>query len=346
MRTIDNTLKKRLNGQAGTFASNAAPAVSLRIARAPFPLHREKHLEHFRIAGSDAPVTDCAVAIEHRQVGKTDGAVWVCSSDGWRLRLYRSESADVPSFSEVSFPGGEVLSASACDIAFDGYTVRNPERETEFLTVGAPYLFRVSPDGELSVRRYGETADTEVVLASGVTKVSAVRAPSPSVLCRDAGFCVFYLTAEGELYYRQKIGGVWCDAVSVPPEEEGLRYADLTAFFTWDYRIGVQAVTEDGAVYTRFSRSDALLRCGEEHLRLSGVSAGAVLEEADIYPGKTAVRIAAAAVFGRCRLAALGIPSMIGAYNASDGIGTELLYPGEETLPAGYEQEYIIPMQE
>lgn len=346
MRVIDNTLKKRLMGQAGTFASNAAPAVSLRIARAPFSLHREKHLEHFRISGSDAPVTDCAIAFEHRQVGKTDGAVWVCSSDGGRLRVYRSPSADVPSFSEVSFPGDEEVSASACAITFDGHTVRNPERETEFLTVGMPYLFRVSPEGDLSVRRFGDSGDTEVTLASGVIKVSAVRAPSPSVLCRDAGFCVFYLTAEGALYYRQKIGGVWCDAVFVPPEEEGLRYADLTAFFTWDYRIGVQAVTEDGAVFTRFSRSDALLRCGEEHLTLSGVSAGAVLEEADIYPGQTDIRITAAAVFGQYGLAAPGIPSMVGAYNACDGIGTELLYPGEETLPTGYEQEYIIPTEE
>ena len=341
MRKIGGELKKRLSAQLGTAERNAEPSVSLRISRDVLPLSREALLEQRSVLSRGGAFSDCGAACAHPRTDSEDGDIFVCASDGGVLRLFRAENGEdlgKLSFTELSVPDG-MRDACACALAFEEDIYRNADGQREAVTVGGPYLFRVTSDGKLYVRVL-DGEDTETLLASGVSRVSAVCGVRTPVRAYGRGLFVFWLSDGGGLFYRELRGDAWGDAVSVPSVPAGTVYSDLAAFRTWDYRVGIQLLCSDGTVRKLLSGSDLLLRCPEEHLAVSRLLLSGNVCETEVRHGNERICLGVSGISCAYRSCPAGPPRISAVYNASDGIGAELFYPGEVFPPVpGSEEE-------
>lgn len=260
MRPISAQLLDRLLSSQQTAANNADPAAVVWIRRPSSPLTGPDFFEKTLI-GEFSNLTACDVAVRRRRAGREPDEVFVAYvADGVALVKKSAVQADVDDFAWTD--AGFSAEAEDVAICFDGKTVRS-EGRTEWITDERPFVFTVH-DGVLTARILGLLGETELA-SSNCTKVTAVRATSGGGV--DFGLIVFFLLS-GQIYYRQRIAGEWTDAAPVTFGPSGVTWADVAAFRTWDYRVGLQGLTTSGDVYELFTAFQGIAKHGAEHVSL------------------------------------------------------------------------------
>lgn len=268
MRNIDTVLEERINSSMQTIGENANPAVQMRIQRHDVPLHDEELIERSRIVHR-AGLTDSDVAVCHPYFEREDGRIWVAYVREGILHVKWAENMEILSRSEWNDYWFTDY-AIACSIAFDSKVKHNPQGIWEFITEEIPWVFWVTPEGQLKAKLCTPLGQYEHELAiANVTDVSAVRGASGDYGNWDFGLNVFFVMG-GNLYYRQMINDVWYDAELIQhPDLNGLTIQKIKAFNTWDYRAGVQILTSDGDLYELYSYTEGLGTRSQEHTMIN-----------------------------------------------------------------------------
>ena len=270
MRNVNQTLADRLESSMQTIANNANPAVQMRIQRHDIPLHDEELIERARIVHRDG-LTDSDVAVCHPHFGREDEEIWVAYVRNDVLHIKHAQNTEILSKAEWN-DYHYTDDAVACSIAFNSKVKHNARGIWEFVTDEVPWVFWVTPDGELKAKICTPLGDYVHDLAlANVTDVSAVRAPSGEWGNWDMGLTVFFLMG-GAVYYRQYINNEWYDAEMVTGLSS-LTITAIKAFCTWDYRVGLQILTDDGKLYELFSYTEGIGTRGTEHIEISNITA-------------------------------------------------------------------------
>ena len=249
-----------------TIAADADPYVSLRIARAHTILDNMDLTEKVRVRRTDPnTITDADVAVQHPRFKGENSKIWVAYIRNGKLNV--RWTYDRENITEMSWNGISTgKDAIACAIAFNSQVVENARGYAEFVSIGEyPYIFYVDPDGALHYLMLGGVILDEVLALENVTDVSAVRGPSAKYGNWDLGLTVFFLM-NGVLFYRQCIEGIWYDAEQVNigiPDETIIK---IDAFNTWDYRVGVQCLTQSGKLYQIITYTEGIGVRGTNHI--------------------------------------------------------------------------------
>lgn len=270
MRQVNSILEERLESTVQTIAENANPETYFRMMRHEIPLAEKQYLEYMRV-GRTTEITDSDVAVCHPRFGKADEDIWVSYVANGELKIKHAKNTE-------SLTKGDWISYSfsddavACSIAFNSEAKHNARGIWEYVTDKYPWVFWVTPSGALYTKMCTPVGVMAIELAvANVTDVSAVRGPAGESGNWDLGLTVFFLM-NGEIYYRQYIDGEWYDAELVQHSGlDGLTISQIKAFNTWDYRVGVQILTNDNELYELFSYSEGIGTRGTEHLEM-GVS--------------------------------------------------------------------------
>lgn len=274
MRSLSSDIITKSAQQSQTIAANAEPYASFRIARNQTVLKDIELTEKVRVRRLDTnAITDGDVAVCHPRFKGENTKIWCCYIDEGKLRVrwvYDKENITEEKWTVVH---AGAPSAIACAICFDSQVVENARGYAEFVTGSEnPFIFYVTPDGELKCLILGGAIIEETLALANVTDVSAVRGPSSKNGDWDLGLTVFFLM-NGILYYRQFINGVWYDAEEVNLTIPDETIVKIDAFNTWDYRVGVQCLTQSGKLYQIITYTEGIGVRGMEHLELGGVSA-------------------------------------------------------------------------
>ena len=269
MRNVDR-IADRLETTLQTIDNNANPGTFLRIRRYDVPLHEKPFIEKSRIVNREG-LTDSDIAVCHPFFGRDNTEMWVAYVRQGILHIKYANNHEVMTRSEwndYSF----TADAEACAIAFNSKVKHNVRDMWEFITEEVPWVFWVH-DGQLKAKLCTPLGVYEHELAvANVTDVSAVRGPAADSGNWDLGLTVFFLMA-GSVYYRQYINGEWCDAELVPGLSE-LNIVSIKAFNTWDYRVGLQLLTDSGDLYEYFTYTEGIGVRGTEHLEINAEAVG------------------------------------------------------------------------
>jgi len=313
MRWIDSALQAKFQSDLQTKANNADPAAVVWINRPTTALTDPEFLEQEAV-GVTSGLTALDVAIRRTQRGREPDRAFVAYVSAGTAGVRSGEL--VPDVHKIVWTQ-ESFAETADDVAicFDGTMPSAADGRAEFVTEARPWVFWTH-DGELTGRILGLLGDTQLA-ASNCTKVTAIRATGG---VQDFGLVVFFLL-NGAIYYRQHIDGEWTDAEAVAFGPAGVTWADIAAFRTWDYRVGLQAVTTGGDVYELFTQFMGVARHGAEHIALDAMAHG------DIIPVQTLntqenehISLAAVASSGPYGgLYRTGAPSLVQAYNVAVG---------------------------
>lgn len=208
--------------------------------------------------------------------------------------------------------------ADDIDIVFNGRSILNGPFGREFITEVNPWVFWVdmgSCKGKI-LNYLGST----VVLASGhCSKVSAICDIGKSNVTDSFGLVVFMLL-DNQIFYRQYIDNEWKDAEFLNLGPEGNIWKDISAFRTWDYRIGLQAITYNGDVYEFFSQYKGMSgKLITEHVELSAINISELNLIGITYPEtKNDEHIELSNIEPIINVYETGAPSIISAYNIED----------------------------
>lgn len=335
MREISQLLDRNLHKETQAKATASELSVFARIARPDTYLTSGKYLERTLISDASGAetVTDIGIAVAHPRAGGVNGDIWAVMADGGTLRVFRSGRTNLngeTTFTELD----SAENAVSCAVAFDGVTVRRSDETEEFVTDPVPFLFWADEDGALHARKWGANEDT-ILASSDVVKVSAVRASYSGIDRFDFGLIVFFLTTSGTLFYRQRIKGVWYDAetVSFGPD---VVYTDIAAFRTWDYRVGVQAITADGTVYNLFTQYEGIGTRNQEHVEITEITAEGTLTAVVYHDGYETEHVEITTISAAGGLWDARDIEIVDAYNAvhAEAIeGCELIYTGDDIYP-------------
>ena len=315
MKFIDSALRAKFQSAQQTKAANADPSAVVWINRPTTPLTEAEFLERTPVGVTEGlSAVDVAVR-RTRRGAEPDRAFVAYIADG----TARVRSAELtPDVAKMVWTQ-EGFSASADDVAicFDGRMITAADGTAEFVTDDKPWVFWCA-DGVLTGRILGLLGETELASAN-CQKVTAIRAAGG---VRDFGLVLFFLL-NGAIYYRQLIDGAWMDAEPVTFGPEGVTWADIAAFRTWDYRVGLQAVDANGDVYELFTQFMGIARHGAEHINLDADAAGRIIPVETQYGAENEhVSLAAAAAQGPYGgLYRIGIASIAQAYNVDNGQG-------------------------
>ena len=319
MRTITSALSRRLRQLQQTAYANADPKAIIWISRPTTTLTSGVYLER-QLVGTFPGLSASSIATRRMRVGQDADRVYIAYVAAGQARVrYAATAANMAK--HIWIDAGFSESAKDVAIAFDGRMPRT-YNGAEFVTDASPWVFWVTPGGELKGRILGLLGDTTLA-TSGCTRVSAIRATWGDQGGIDFGLIVFFLLS-GALYYRQLIRGVWYDAEPVTFGPEGVTWMDIAAFRTWDYRVGVQGITSGGDVYELISQYQGFARHGAEHVEITEASASGALTDIDYLSGTERERIQIAAVLSAPLYGGLyrtGAPQIVSAVNADDGNG-------------------------
>ena len=313
MRTIDDALKAKFESARQTAAANADPSAVIWLSRPTVALTDPEFLER-KAAGVSEGLTAVDVAMRRTRAGREPDTAFVAYVAGGTAGV-RSGNL-TPKISDMLF-NQEAFSEAADDVAvaFDGRMLAAADGTAQFVTDARPWIFWTK-DGVLKGRILGLLGET-VLAAANCTKVTAIRATGGA---QDFGLVVFFLL-NGAVYYRQHIGGVWTDAEPVTFGPSGVTWADIAAFRTWDYRVGLQCVSSTGDVYELFTQFMGIARHGAEHVSLKANTRGKLIQIQNI-SGAEREHISLAAALGAPYggLYQIGAPVITTAQNlAQDG---------------------------
>ena len=317
-RTIPAGAAAKFKQRIQAPATNAKPRVDLFIGRPITPMVTNYFFER-QIIYHGSSLTKTDVAVEHANKGKQSGRIYIAYIDGGHAYLKSAEwkvRMDNHIWLEEDFD--ELADDVA--IAFDSTLEKLNNGNEEFVTGTAPWLFWCK-DGFLYCRMLGDT-ETVALATANVTAVSAVRATWSELADFDFGLIVFFVIA-GALYYRQLIDGVWYDAEQVPDSilSQSLTYTDVSASRTWDYRIVLQAITDDGTVYEAYSQYGGIGTRNQEHIQIENLSAQGATTEVQYMSSQGTENVQVSQIRGSAAIHSTLVPSIIRAFNADDGEG-------------------------
>lgn len=265
MRSMSSTMKKKVASRIQT-GENSMSA-SLWVGRPTTPLTDDNFLEKQTVLYSDN-ISKTSLAVCHPTLSRGATHIYFAYIESGEIKITRTYYTDIMERHEwepVEF------SEWAEDVAlcFDGTMPKAPNGWVEFKTEQVPWVFWVL-NGVLYGRKLDDPGDPVVLAEANCSAVSAVRAMWSSYGSFDFGLVVFFLL-NGQLYYRQLINGEWMDAEVVSFGPDGVKWEALAAFRTWDYRIGVQLKSTDGAFYEMFTQFMGVGKQNVEHLEISDV---------------------------------------------------------------------------
>jgi len=261
MRPVNSDLRQKFETNLQTKANRADPEAIVWINRPTTALTDSEFLEETAVS-SISSLMACDVALRRtRAANEPDRAYVAFVADG--TAGVKSAALTQKIEDMVWTEEGFSVAAEDVAIAFDGNMPRSASGTAEFITDERPWVFWVK-SGVLKGRILGLLGDVELASANA-TKVTAIRATKGGSI--DFGLLVFFLL-NGAIYYRQLIGGEWMDAEPVTFGPSGVTWADIAAFRTWDYRVGLQAITTGGDVYELFSQYEGIAKHGAEHINL------------------------------------------------------------------------------
>lgn len=264
MRDIHTSIEQRLLKRVQ--AGNDAVRADLWISRPTIPLTEDRFLERQVVPGVSASAV--SVAVEHPRTDSDASAVFIAYIENGTAKV-RKAVYQTHMEAHVWVDTGFSEPADAVSICFDGTMPKSLSGRSEFVTEDDPWVFWVS-GGKLYTRKLNSPQAT--TLADGnCTSVSAVRAVWSEVSKFNFGLVVFFLL-NGRLYYRQRIDRVWTDAEMVSFGPAGVLWSDIAAFRTWDYRVGVQALSQDGYLYELFTQFMGIGTRSSEHFELKGAA--------------------------------------------------------------------------
>lgn len=262
MRNVSATLKRKLASRVQ--AGNNALAASLWVGRPTTPLTEDRFLEK-QIVLSSGSITKTSVAVCHPRMMRDASDVCIAYIEDGIAKITRSEY-HIRMQKHLWSDAGFSQPAEDVAICYDGTMRKTVNGTVELVTEKSPWVFWV-----LNGSLYGQIlGKPEIVTLAEAqcTTVSAIRAMWSASGSFDFGLVVFFLL-NGSLYYRQLIEGEWKDAEPVSFGPEGVSWVGISAFRTWDYRIGLQAKASDGKVYELFTQYMGIAKQGEEHIHVA-----------------------------------------------------------------------------
>lgn len=260
MRSMSSTMKRKVASriQAGENGMSA----SLWVGRPTTPLTDDNFLEKQTVLQGNN-ITKTSLAVCHPKLSRGATHIYFAYIESGELKITRTHYVDIMERHEwepVEF------SEWAEDVAlcFDGTMPKAPNGWVEFKTEQVPWVFWVL-NGVLYGRKLDDSGDPLILAEANCSAVSAVRAMWSSQGGFDFGLVVFFLLS-GQLYYRQLINGEWMDAEVVSFGPDGVKWEEIAAFRTWDYRVGLQVKATDGGVYELFTQFMGVGKQLTEHI--------------------------------------------------------------------------------
>ena len=318
MRSMSATMKRKVASRIQT-GENSMSA-SLWVGRPTTPLTDDNFLEKQTVLYSNS-ITKTSLAVCHPTLSRGATHIYFAYIESGEIKITRTYYTDIMERHEwepVEFSGW----AEDVALCFDGTMPKAPNGWVEFKTEQVPWVFWVL-NGVLYGRKLDDPGDPVVLAEANCSAVSAVRAMWSSYGSFDFGLVVFFLL-NGQLYYRQLINGEWMDAEVVSFGPDGVKWEALAAFRTWDYRVGVQLKSTDGAFYEMFTQFMGIGKQNAEHIEVSNVRATSNLIEVQ-YSDVQEIEhieltgISAGAPYGG--LYSLDMPVITSAYNVEDANG-------------------------
>jgi hypothetical protein len=277
MRLIPSVIRNRIEKLYQTRHENADPYMDVIIARPKTALQDEGFLERQLITtGTD--ISRTSIAVRRTNIFKDPDYVYIAYIDNGVGYIARAKTNIT--IKEIEWVALDTITESNpltdIDICFDGRTFITLRNFTQFQTEDDPWIFWVE-GGKLWGAKLGEVPLTELVSAN-VEAISAVRGVYSELADQDQGLILFFIQA-GNILYKQYINGEWGDAIVVPAGvlPEGKTWIDLSAFRTWDYRVGFQAKASDGTVVEVFTFNVGIARRNLERIEIRQVKADAEL---------------------------------------------------------------------
>ena len=267
MRTIPPSLAAKFKQPVQAGSTKSAPALDLWISRPVVPLVNDYFLEQQDI-GSGANMTALDIAVCHPRHRRQSTRIYIATVENGRARVESSpfrQSMETHLWVDSGFDEA----AEDVAIAFDAATKNDTRGRSEFVTEEQPWVFWVN-EGAL----YGRELDSEETLTlaeTNCTKCTAIRAAGSALGGFDYGLCLFFLL-NGDIYVRQYMDGEWMDAepVNFGPD---VVWTDIAASRSWDYRIVLQAMAEDGTVYELFTQYMGVGQRSVEHIEIRNIEA-------------------------------------------------------------------------
>lgn len=319
MRNVPSYIADRLKKNIQTRAAGSAPSARIWISRPSTVLVDENLLERQTVVNSS--VTDVSIAVSHPRMKRDNANIFMAYISGGVARVVTA-AHKLKMESHIWKDTGFSENATAVSIAFDGTMPRVYGSEVEFVTEHDPWVFWVY-NSVLYGRKLYSNEEPVILAETNCSDVSAIRAMWSSTGGFDFGLVVFFILG-GKLYYRQLIGEVWMDAEAVSFGPTGATWKEIASFRTWDYRIGVQAKTSNGAVYELFTQFMGIGKQNSEHVELIDVRAESNLVGIERYDASetehvTLSNIYAGAPYGG--LYSTSVPVLVSAHNeeADDG---------------------------
>lgn len=318
MRPISSTVKAKLESRMN--AGNTKLESSLWISRPNVPLSNSVFMERQKILGSGT--SKASIAVSHPKMSRAADSLYIAYIQNGTAKIKMAkyhERLERQEWKDVQFSNPAATDISIC---FDGTMPKTSDNLIEFITEENPWVFWVQ-DTALYAQQLG--SENIVTLAeANCIAVSATRAVWSSVGGFDFGLIVFFILG-GYLYYRQLIKGVWYDAELVTFGPTGTMWTDVSAFRTWDYRIGVQLISQDGKTYEMFTQYMGIGKQTTEHIEIKSASrnSGKLTKiKRSTFNNEEHIAISDAENITPYQgIWTLGVPSLVDVYNIDDGSG-------------------------
>lgn len=317
MRELSESLKKKLASriQAGSTRLNA----SLWVSRPRNPITEPVFLESQLLSSARATKTSIAVCHPRIMRGATDIYVgYVESGEAKITKTSYNHRMSNHIWEPVEFSQW----AEDISLCFDGTMPKDLSGRVEFVTEDLPWVFWTL-NGVLYAQKLHSTEEPTVLAEANCTAVSSVRSVWSEAGAFDFGLIVFFILS-GNLYYRQLINGEWTDGELVSAGPEGVLWTDVSAFRTWDYRVGVQLVSRDGKLYELYTQYMGIGKQNSEHVEISDMRPSANLIEVHYTDSSVNEHVEISEITPDLiykGLYAVGVPSLVDVYNQPDESG-------------------------
>lgn len=316
MRNVPPYIAERLKKNIQTRANDADPAARIWISRPSTVLVDDRFLERQTVLQSN--ITDVSIAVCHPRVRRSDSEIFVAYISNGVAKV-ASAKHKLHIDQHAWFDCGFEENATDVVIAFDGTMPKSYGSEVEFVTENEPWVFWIN-GGALYAKKLYSDEPALVLAESNCTDVSAIRAMWSNSNGDDYGFIVFFVL-DGTIHYRQFINGKWMDAEVVSFGPSGITWSEITAFRTWDYRVGLQCKATTGKVYELFTQFMGIAKYGTDHINVD-IDVKSKFHGIEYFNRKTKdehVEIDSIAM--RSALILATMPVITSAYNVEDSAG-------------------------
>lgn len=261
MRPVPSYISERLKKNIQTKANDSAPSSKIWISRPSTVLANDEFLERQTVASGS--VTDASIAVCHPRMRRDNTDIYVAYVSNGVARVATAKTKTKMD-QHNWFDTGFEEPATAVSIAFDGTMPKAYGSEIEFVTEQTPWIFWTN-NGTLYAQKLG--GETVILAEANCSDVSAVRAAWSESSAFEFGLVVFFIIG-GSLYYRQLINGNWTDGELVSFGPSGVTWSAVSAFRTWDFRVGVQLKSTNGYIYELFTQFMGIGVRNAEHVSL------------------------------------------------------------------------------